>query len=278
MSALFRAAPRKSSHRLSSGTRGLADNAAAPSWPPAPAAEFGTESVKPTNKSLLSLPERQIPQPQPDEGGHAPSAAETPAPTVQPAVSAEPSIPPSRLAATAMPAAPIVVVPVALPSAPRARNTLVGALFCVCLALVASFVFIARSHIAVTPLVASGAQPLVEIGVADIDQSEVVYSMDLAFPARETAIPQPVVARHERPAKLKIGVYKQVNNVEKWRRWARQQNVTFEAVQKNRDGEPHYFLYLCEQDPARVDQLKLDVARISGETPQLVRRATSTRI
>ncbi len=38
-----------------------------------------------------------------------------------------------------MPAAPIVVVPVALPSVPRARNTLVGALFCVCLALVASF-------------------------------------------------------------------------------------------------------------------------------------------
>ncbi|MGU5655288.1 hypothetical protein [Aeromonas allosaccharophila] len=234
--------------------------------------------MKPTNKSLLSLPERQIPQPQPDEGEHAPSAAETPAPTVQPAVPAEPSIPPSRLAATVMPAAPIVVVPVALPSVPRARNMLVGALFCVCLALVASFVFIARSHIAVTPLVASGAQPLVEIGVADIDQPEVVYSMDLAFPARETTIPQPVVARRERPAKLKIGVYKQVNNVEKWRRWARQQNVTFEAVQKNRDGEPHYFLYLCEQDPARVDQLKLDVARISGETPQLVRRATSTRI
>lgn len=226
--------------------------------------------MKPTNKSLLSLPERQIPQPQSDEGEHAPSAAETPAPTVQPAVPAEPSIPPSRLAATVMPAVPIVVVPVALPSVPRARNMLVGALFCVCLALVASFVFIARSHIAVTPLV--------EIGVADIDQPEVVYSMDLAFPARETAIPQPVVARHERPAKLKIGVYKQVNNVEKWRRWARQQNVTFEAVQKNRDGEPHYFLYLCEQDPARVDQLKRDVARISGETPQLVRRATSTRI
>lgn len=88
----------------------------------------------------------------------------------------------------------------------------------------------------------------------------------------------PVLAPAQKPAKLKIGVYKQTDNVEKWRRWARQQNVTFEAVKRNRDGEPHYVLYLCEQDPARIDQLKLDVARISGETPLLVRRASSARL
>ncbi|MFB0586073.1 hypothetical protein [Aeromonas salmonicida] len=58
----------------------------------------------------------------------------------------------------------------------------------------------------------------------------------------------------------------------------RQQNVTFEVVQKNRDGgEPHYFLYLCEQDPVWVD-LKLDVARISGKTPLLVKRASNASI
>ncbi|MFB3240318.1 hypothetical protein Q7C15_16210 [Aeromonas salmonicida] len=58
----------------------------------------------------------------------------------------------------------------------------------------------------------------------------------------------------------------------------RQQNVTFEVVQKNRDGgEPHYVLYLCEQDPVWVD-LKLDVARISGETPLLIKRASNASI
>ncbi len=162
--------------------------------------------------------------------------------------------------------------------AARASTTLVGALICTSLALLASLTFIARSHLATLPLAASGLQPLAEIGVADIDPPEVVYAIELAFPPRETVIPQPVVARRAQPAKLKIGVYKQTHNVEKWRRWARQQNVTFEAVQKSRDGEPHYVLYLCEQDPARVDQLKLDVARISGETPLLVRRASSASI
>ncbi|WP_125609281.1 hypothetical protein [Aeromonas salmonicida] len=58
----------------------------------------------------------------------------------------------------------------------------------------------------------------------------------------------------------------------------RQQNVTFEAVQKNRDGgEPHYVLYLCEQYPVWVD-LKLDVACISGETPLLIKRASNASI
>lgn len=125
---------------------------------------------------------------------------------------------------------------------------------------------------------AGGLQPLAQIAVADIDRSEAPCFMDVAFPPRETVNAAPVNARHERSAKLKIGVYRQADNGEKWRCWARQQNVTYEAVKKYRDGEPHYFLYLCEQGPARVDQLKLDVARISSETPQLVRRATSTRI
>jgi hypothetical protein len=50
------------------------------------------------------------------------------------------------------------------------------------------------------------------------------------------------------------------------------------VVQKNRDGgEPHYFLYLCEQYPVWVD-LKLDVARISGETPLLIKLASNASI
>jgi hypothetical protein len=79
---------------------------------------------------------------------------------------------------------------------------------------------VARLHLAAIPLAASGLQPLREICVASLDKPEVVYSMDLAFPPRETAILQPVVARREQPTKLKIGVYKQAHNVEKWRRWA----------------------------------------------------------
>lgn len=255
--------------------------------------------MKPTNKSLLSLPARHVSQtplaassPNVADGnlfasesaavGHVePSAAPATGPTMA-AVSITPPIEPVEPGARqseVRPAQQAADQPLQPPvPAARAGTQLVGALICTSLALVASIAFIAHSHLAVTPLATSGLQPLPEIGVADIAQIEPGYAMELAFPPRETAIPQPVVARRERPAKLKIGVYKQVNNVEKWRRWARQQNVTFEAVQKNRDGEPHYFLYLCEQDPARVDQLKRDVARISGETPQLVRRATSTRI
>ena len=171
-----------------------------------------------------------------------------------------------------------MVVPVTQPLPARASNKLVGALICTSLALVASLVFITRLHLAALPLVVNEPQPLAEFGVAAMDQPDPLYAMELAFPPRETTIPLPVAVPSQKPAKLKIGVYKQADNVEKWRRWARQQNVTFEAVKKNRDGEPHYVLYLCEQDPARVDQLKLDVARISGETPLLVRRASSASI
>ncbi|MEH8118876.1 hypothetical protein Q7I37_15095 [Aeromonas allosaccharophila] len=220
--------------------------------------------MKPTNKSLLSLPVRQV----------SPIALATPSSGA--AKSSAPAC--DTVPATAVPAGlSPAATPVATPAGPavttgtrqqeeraegqgdaqpqgqpipaaRASTTLVGALICTSLALLASLTFIARSHLATLPLAASGLQP------------------------------QPVVARRAQPAKLKIGVYKQTHNVEKWRRWARQQNVTFEAVQKSRDGEPHYVLYLCEQDPARVDQLKLDVARISGETPLLVRRASSASI
>lgn len=262
--------------------------------------------MKPTNKSLLSLPVRQV---SPialatPSSGAADSKALAPAAVCDAVPSTVPSVEPVTTVPSVLAPA---VVPVTTPAglavepavatetrqqeepaavqvdaqpqgqpapAARASTRLVGALICTSLALVASLAFIARAHLAAIPLAASGPQPLAEIGVAALDQPEVVYAMDLAFPPRETAIPQPVVARRAQPAKLKIGVYKQAHNVEKWRRWARQQNVTFEAVKKNRDGEPHYFLYLCEQDPARVDQLKLDVARISGETPLLVRRAS----
>ncbi len=237
--------------------------------------------MKPTNKSLLSMPERQIPQMPSDEPKTIPpaepaheAASELP---IAP-VLAELPLPSFQSGTTSLSAPPIVVVPVTQPLPARASHKLVGALICTSLALVASLVFIARLHLAALPLVVNEPQPLAEFGVAAIDQPDPLYAMELAFPPRETAIPQPVAAPGQKPAKLKIGVYKQADNVEKWRRWARQHNVTFEAVKKNRDGEPHYFLYLCEQDPARVDQLKLDVARISGETPLLVRRASSASI
>lgn len=237
--------------------------------------------MKPTNKSLLSMPERQIPQMPSDEPEAMPPAEparEAPCePPIAP-VLAELPLPSFQSGTTSLSAPPIVVVPVTQPLPTRASNKLVGALICTSLALVASLVFIARLHLAALPLVVNEPQPLAEFGVAAMDQPDPLYAMELAFPPRETTIPQPVAAPGQKPAKLKIGVYKQADNVEKWRRWARQQNVTFEAVKKNRDGEPHYVLYLCEQDPARVDQLKLDVARISGETPLLVRRASSASI
>lgn len=237
--------------------------------------------MKPTNKSLLSMPERQIPQMPSDEPKTMPPAEparEAPSePPIAP-VLAELPLPSFQSGSTSLSAPPIVVVPVTQPLPARASNKLVGALICTSLALVASLVFIARLHLAALPLVVNEPQPLAEFGVAAMDQPDPLYAMELAFPPRETTIPQPVAVPNQKPAKLKIGVYKQADNVEKWRRWARQQNVTFEAVKKNRDGEPHYFLYLCEQDPARVDQLKLDVARISGETPLLVRRASSASI
>ncbi|EKP0262540.1 hypothetical protein JFQ93_003888 [Aeromonas sobria] len=237
--------------------------------------------MKPTNKSLLSMPERQIPQMPSDEPKTTPPAEparEAPSePPIAP-VLAELPLPSFQSGTNSLSAPPIVVVPVTQPLPARTSNKLVGALICTSLALVASLVFIARLHLAALPLVVNEPQPLAEFGVAAIDQPAPLYAMELAFPPRETAILQPVAAPGQKPAKLKIGVYKQADNVEKWRRWARQHNVTFEAVKKNRDGEPHYFLYLCEQDPARVDQLKLDVARISGETPLLVRRASSASI
>ncbi|ATL94289.1 hypothetical protein CK911_16850 [Aeromonas sp. CU5] len=237
--------------------------------------------MKPTNKSLLSMPERQIPQMPSDEPETVPPAEparEAPCePPIAP-VLAELPLPSFQSGTTSLSAPPIVVVPVTQPLPARASNKLVGALICTSLALVASLVFIARLHLAALPLVVNEPQPLAEFGVAAMDQPDPLYAMELAFPQRETTIPLPVAAPGQKPAKLKIGVYKQADNVEKWRRWARQQNVTFEAVKKNRDGEPHYVLYLCEQDPSRIDQLKLDVARISGETPLLVRRASSASI
>lgn len=237
--------------------------------------------MKPTNKSLLSMPERQIPQMPSDEPETMPPAEparEAPCePPIAPAL-AELPLPSFQSGSTSLSAPPIVVVPVTQPLPARASNKLVGALICTSLALVASLVFIARLHLAALPLVVNEPQPLAEFGVAAMDQPDPLYAMELAFPPRETTIPLPVAVPSQKPAKLKIGVYKQADNVEKWRRWARQQNVTFEAVKKNRDGEPHYVLYLCEQDPARIDQLKLDVARISGETPLLVRRASRASI
>lgn len=229
--------------------------------------------MKPTNKALLSLSTPQIPLVQSYEGETAPHAVpEITAPTVQPiapTLADTPlSSPASVTAATPAPQ-PNLVVPVSQPLPTRASNKMVGALICTGLALVlvASLVFIARLHLASLPLV----EPLAEIGVAAIDQPEPAYAMDLAFPLRETAIPPPVAPPCQNPAKLKIGVYQQADNVEKWRRWARQQNVTFEVVKKSRNGEPHYVLYLYEPDPARVDALIREVARISGETPLLVR-------
>lgn len=227
------------------------------------------------------MPERQIPQMPSDEPETMPPAepaCEAPCePPIAPAL-AELPLPLFHSGTTSLSAPPIVVVPVTQPLPARASNKLVGALICTSLALVASLVFIARLHLAALPLVVNEPQPLAEFGVAAMDQPDPLYAMELAFPPRETTIPLPVAVPSQKPAKLKIGVYKQADNVEKWRRWARQQNVTFEAVKKNRGGEPHYVLYLCEQDPARVDQLKLDVARISGETPLLVRRASSASI
>ena len=191
------------------------------------AAELGTERVKPTNKTLLSLSKPQIPLVQSDEGETAPHAVpEITTPTVQPiapTLADTPlSSPASVTAATPAPQ-PNLVVPVSQPLPTRASNKMVGALICTGLALVASLVFIARLLLASLPLVANGLQPLAEIGVAAIDQPEPAYAMDLAFPLRETAIPPPVAPPSQNPAKLKIGVYQQADNVEKWRRWARQQ-------------------------------------------------------
>lgn len=227
--------------------------------------------MKQTNKSLLSRPEYKIPQMPSDEPDIVPLA--------EPASEAPCEQPIGPTLANLQPPPSFQLGPPSLSALPlpaRASNKLVVALGCASLALVVSLVFISSQLLVAPPLIVSEPQPLAEFSVAAIEQPASLYVMELAFPPHETAILQQVTAPDQKPTKLKIGVYKQADNVEKWLRWARQQNVTFEVVKKNLNGVPHYFLYLCEQDPTRINQLKLDIARISGETPLLVRQASST--
>lgn len=138
------------------------------------------------------------------------------------------------------------------------------------LSLVTYFTFVVCLHLESEPFSASDLRPLPEINTPPIAPSEPFYVVELAFPFRETLIPysKPAITSHQEPMRLKIGVYKQISNVEKWRRWAHQQNVAFEVVMKSLNGEPHYFLYLYDHNPARIDRLKVRVAEISGESPQ----------
>ncbi|MGL5993234.1 MAG: hypothetical protein ACRCZ8_06930, partial [Aeromonas sobria] len=87
--------------------------------------------MKPTNKSLLSMPERQIPQMPSDEPETMPPAEparEAPSePPIAPAL-AELPLPSFQSGTPSLSAPPIVVVPVTQPLPARASNKLVGAL------------------------------------------------------------------------------------------------------------------------------------------------------
>ena len=238
--------------------------------------------MKPTNRDLLSLPERQTNPVSPttaslDSAEHEVGSV---VPHTTPPIEPETSVALPTLLPTLVPIAQPEPLPVIqLSVSPYRSKNLAWVLLCTNLVLVAYFIFIARSHLELEPLAVSGLRPLPEISVPPTAPSEPFYNLELAFPFRETAIsfPKLMPTRHQEPAKLKIGVYKQESNVEKWRRWARQQNVAFEVVTKSHNGESHYSLYLYDHDPVRIDKLKIRVAEISGEPPQLIGHVSSIK-
>lgn len=102
---------------------------------------------------------------------------------------------------------------------------------------------------------------------ADMQSTEDHYEIDLMFPPnavlQATSTPKP----NNKGQTLKIGVYRQMENIVRWKNWASQHGFSLVTVKLAHNQGVDHVLYLCELEPAAVDKVVMQIANISGESP-----------
>lgn len=102
---------------------------------------------------------------------------------------------------------------------------------------------------------------------SDMQSTEDHYEIDLMFPPnvvlQATSTPKP----NNKGQTLKIGVYRQMKNIARWKNWASQHHFSLVTVQIAHNQGVYHVLYLCELEPAAVDKVAMQIANISGESP-----------
>ncbi|WP_368172131.1 hypothetical protein [Aeromonas sp. R9-2] len=135
--------------------------------------------------------------------------------------------------------------------------------------LVAAFYMVLyRYHIAVpaTP----GWLVATEFAVGSVLSDAEIYETEWIFPAfSEQMTPQSQV--QQRRHIVQVGVYRDPENVEKWRRWAHQQQVELNVITGMRNQEIHYDVYLCRVESERLAELTSKASLLSGEKPIVYR-------
>lgn len=102
---------------------------------------------------------------------------------------------------------------------------------------------------------------------ADMQSTDDHYEIDLMFPPnvvlQATSTPKP----NNKGQTLKIGVYRQMENIARWKNWASQHHLSLVTVKLTHNQGIYHVLYLCELEPAAVDKVAMQIANISGESP-----------
>ncbi|MFQ1929625.1 hypothetical protein ACK34T_08955 [Aeromonas veronii] len=103
--------------------------------------------------------------------------------------------------------------------------------------------------------------------MATMPSTEVNYQIDLLFPPEDvpqaTSAPEP----NNKGQTLKIGVYRRIENIARWKHWATQHHFSLVTAKLGHGQDVYYVLYLCGLAPADVAMVATQIANISGESP-----------
>lgn len=93
------------------------------------------------------------------------------------------------------------------------------------------------------------------------------YEIDLLFPPEDvpqaTSSPKP----NNKGQTLKIGVYRQIENIARWKHWATQHHFSLVTAKFGHNQNVYHVLYLCGVAPDEIATVATQIANISGESP-----------
>ncbi|MFM5592504.1 hypothetical protein ACET60_15210 [Aeromonas veronii] len=135
--------------------------------------------------------------------------------------------------------------------------------------LVAAFYMVLYRFYIAVPATTSGLA-VTEFTVGTVLSDAESYETEWMFPAFFEQMIPPPPAQQMRHI-IKVGVYRDPENVEKWRRWAHQQQVELNVITGMRNQEIHYDVYLCRVESERLAELTSKASLLSGEKPIVYR-------
>lgn len=116
----------------------------------------------------------------------------------------------------------------------------------------------------------SGLQPLnitADMQSMEDHYQEDHYEIDMIFPPEVVSLAMSTAKQNNKGQTLRIGVYRQIENIARWKNWASQHHFSLVTVKLVHNQCVYQALYLCELEPAAVDTVATQIANISGESP-----------